>query len=245
MQRDFFKNLVQLQFNELGSSMYGHNSEMFLGWLRDGDHDKLKPISQGELERGRLCFILYDLQGKSSKMEKYNPLFIIDWANIDNRRYLFAVNCNFMPVAVRVMVFNVIFNSDPGVLTDLDPDPSRQEPVSGMTFGKVYKLLKSVGFEWAIRKFEAVRINESYLVNFDNAKEFITMSTAKLTGVDDGKLLEIWKKKIKDQSKRENQLIKELLGDYKSMEKELGKSIESVTEQEETLYKSLDFLRRL
>ncbi len=245
MQNDFFKSLVQSQFNDLGNTMYGKNSEDFLTWFREKEYDKVMPINPASIDRGKLYFILYDLAGKSSKMEKYNPTFVIDWATIDRKRYLFVVNFNFIPIAVRVMVFNTIFNTDLKKFDDLDPSPDKQEAISGITFGKVYKLLKSVGFEWAIRKFEAAKLNKTYVINFDKAKEFITMSTARLTGVDDAKLLEIWKKKITQQDAREAKLIKELLGDYKSMEKELGKSMTDITAQEETLYQSLEFLRRL
>lgn len=245
MQRDFFKNIVAAQYQELGNSMYLKNSDSVMSWIRDNDKSKVLPINLSKIEKGKFYFVMYDISGKSSKMEQYNPLFVIDWTTIDNKKYLFGININFIPVAIRVVIFNQIFNSDLKKFDDVNDNIDKQDPIIGMSFGKVYKLLKSIGFEWAIRKFDACKLNKSYAIDMNSVKEFITMSTARITGVDDGKLLEIWKSKIVKQEQREVELIKELLGDYKEMEKELNKSIQTITEKEEMLYKSAEFLKTL
>lgn len=245
MQRDFFKNIVANQYKELGNSMYLKNSDDVMSWIRDNDNTKVDPINASQIEKGKFYFMFYDLSGKSSKMEQYNPIFVIDWTNIDNKKYLFGVNINFLPVAIRVVIFNQIFNSDLKKFDNVNVKVDKQDPIESMSFGKVYKLLKSIGFEWSIRKFDGSKINKTYCIDMNSLKEFITMSTARITGVDDGKLLDIWKSKISKQEQREVELIKELLGDYKEMEKELNKSIQTISDKEEQLYKSVEFLKTL
>lgn len=245
MQHDFFKNIVNTQFKELGNSMYKVNSDTVMTWLREKDAKRMLPVNLSEIEKGKFYFLLYDLDGKSSKMEKYNPIFVIDWTVIDSKKYLFAININFIPVAIRVIIFNTIFNSDLKKFDNPNEIVDKQDPIVGMSFGKCYKLLKSIGFEWAIRKFEASKLNKSYLIDMNSIKEFVTMSTATITGVDDGKLFDIWKKKITEQDQREADLIKELIGDYKSMEKELNDSILNISEREENIYKSVQFLKNI
>lgn len=245
MQKDFFKTLVTNQFIEYGNSMYSKNSDTVMSWIRENDHTKLLPVNASQIEKGKFYFMFYDLSGKSSKMEQYNPLFVIDWATIDNKKYLFGININFIPIAIRVIIFNQIINSDLKKFDDINSKVDKQNPITGLSFAKVYKLLKSIGFEWAIRKFDGSKINKTYCVDMNSLKEFVTMSTAKITGVDDGKLLDIWKSKISKQEQREKELIKELLGDYKEMEKEILKNINNISEKEEQLYKSIQFLKTI
>ena len=245
MKPDFFKDLVNVQFQAEGNNMYQKNSETVLGYFRNKDQTKFELSNFSDVQQGKLYFILYDLDGKSSKMEKYNPLFVVDFGFFDNTKWIFALNINFLPVAIRVLVFNQIFNASLTLFDDLDKSPIKQEPVDNVTFGVIYKMLKSLGFEWAIRKFDYKKVNQIYSIDLSIASKFITMSTVKLTGVDDGKLIDIWKKKLLSQKDREKKMIAEILGDYKKMANELTKNSQSLTDKENEMYKSVQFLKTI
>ena len=245
MKPDFFKDIVNAQFQAEGNKMYQNNSELVLGYFRDKDSTKFELSNFSDVQQGKMYFILYDLDGKSSKMEKYNPLFVVDFGFFDNTKWIFALNINFIPVAIRVIVFNQIFNASLDMFDDIDKSPIKQEPVDNITFGVVYKMLKSLGFEWAIRKFDYKKVNQIYSIDLNIAYRFVTMSTAKLTGVDDGKLIDIWKKKLATRKEREKKMIGEILGDYKKMQEELKKNSLSLSEKENELYKSVQFLKTI
>ena len=71
------------------------------------------------------------------------------------------------------------------------------------------------------------------------------MNTYKLTGVDEGKLMDIWKKKITEQEQRHTKILREILDDYKEMDKELSKTYESLDTQNNNLQESLNILNKL
>jgi hypothetical protein len=86
-------------------------------------------------------------------------------------------------------------------------------------------------------------INKVYCVSTTILTEFITMSTASFTGVDDLKLIDIWKKKIVEQEERHKRIIKELLGDYKKMSSELNEKYMSLEDRNDNLQESLNIIK--
>jgi hypothetical protein len=245
MKKDYFKDTVRAQFQAEGNNMYLTNSEFITDSINSQSKDVL-PITAGDLEKGKFYFIFYDLKGKSSKMEKFNPLFLIDWNDQDNTRYLYAVSINFIPVGIRTVFFNNLYNFNLGTLEDNNKkDIDKQYALENTNFANIYKLLYSIGFEWSIRKFDVRLINKIYTISTSILPKFITMSTARLTGVDDLKLIEIWNKKITEQEARQKKLIKEILGDYKKMSDELNNTFNSLQSQNDNLDQSLQLIQKL
>ena len=62
------------------------------------------------------------------------------------------------------------------------------------------------------------------------------MNTYLFTGVPEDKLAQIWLAKLKDREKREQEFLKNLLGDYDKMTKEIKSSI---SEQRSNIDKSI------
>lgn len=245
MEKDYLLDTIKTQFQAEGSAMYKTNTEYITDGLNGGS-EEIVPINLVNLEKGKFYFMFYDLKGKSTKMEKFNPLFIIDWNDQDSTRYIYGVSINFIPVSIRTVFFNSICNFNTKILEDNNKiETEQQYALENINFANIYKLLYSIGFEWSIRKFDAKLVNKVYNISTNILPTFLTMSTAQLTGVDDGKLIDIWNKKIKEQEERHNKLLKDILGDYKNMQKELTKAYESVDTRNTNMEKSLQLIKKL
>ena len=246
METDYLKDTIKTQFQSIGSSMYNVNAEVITDGLNSSNSKDILPINLTAIEKGKFYFMFYDLAGKSSKMEKFNPIFIIDWNNQDGTRYIYGVSINFIPVSIRTVFFNSLcnFNLDT-VNKNTELETKQQYAFKNIDFANIYKLLRAIGFEWSIRRFDVKLVNKIYEISMNILPVFLTMSTAKLTGVDDLKLIEIWNKKITEQESRHNQLMKKLLGDYEKMEQELTDAYKTVDEKNTNLEKSLQLIKSI
>lgn len=240
LQNDFLKIQINLDYQVYGNQIYSKNGEFISDEMNSSDSKVIKPINLKSIEKGKFYFIFYDLQGKSSKIEKFNPLFIIDWYDDGKTRQMFGISLNFIPAAIRVVFFNLICNYNLSIIEqNSTKDLNKQEPFKDISFGKMYKILEGIGFEWSIRKFDVKKINKVYSVSTDIISKFVTMSTSKFTGVDDLKLIEIWQKKLTEQKDRRKKVIGDILGDYKKMESELNSQYQTVYQKQENLEASL------
>jgi flagellar capping protein FliD len=245
MKEDYLKDTIKEQFKEVGAMMYKTNAEVITDGL-NGSSPDIVPINMSSLEKGKFYFMFYDLAGKSSRMEKFNPLFVIDWIDMDSTRYVYAVSINFIPISIRTVFFNKLCNYNISRINkNVDLDTEGQYSFENIDFTNIYKLLYTIGFEWSIRKFDCKLINKIYAISTNILPTFLTMSTAGLTGVDDSKLIEIWNKKIQEQELRHKKLIKEILGDYKNMEQELTKAYSTLDSKNSNLEKSLQLIKNI
>lgn len=244
MKIDYLQNKIREQYLAEGTNMYVNNTDFVTEGLNHG-HKEINETDLRSLERGKFYFIMYDLNGKTSNMEKFNPLFIVDWFDLQGTRMIYGVSSNFMPVAIRTVFFNNICNHNLKTIEEnLKRDYSKQQAFTGINFANIYKLLYNIGFEWSIRQFDAKKINKIFEVSTNVLEKFLTINTQKMTGVDEGKLMDIWKKKILEQEQRHTKILKEIL-DYKEMDAELSKTYETLDTRNNNLQQSLDILNKL
>lgn len=246
MKNDYLKDTIKIQHQEVGGNMYKDNTDFITKNINDPRSKDIVPVSLASVEKGKFYFMFYDLSGKSSGMEKFNPLFIIDWNDQDGTRYLYGVSINFIPVSIRTVFFNSLCNFNLDIIEkNIEKPIDKQIAFGNINFANIYKLLYAIGFEWSIRKFDCKLINKVCEISNQILPTFLTMSTAQLTGVDDGKLIEIWNKKITEQESRQTKLIQELMGDYKAMENELTKAYQTVDKKNDNLEKSLFLIKNI
>lgn len=246
MDSNWFKNKIGMDWQTYKSSLYQKNSDFISAELQNGQSQIVSLINPTSIVKGGMYFVFYDLQGKTSNLEKWNPILAIDWYDDGTTRQLIGLSCNFIPVAIRAIIFNSICGPNQKLFqSNQDVQTTKQEQISGISFGKISKLLSTVGFEWALRKFDIRKINKCWQINTNNWTEFVMMSTARFTGVDDGKLIEIWQKKISEQEQRQKEVLLEILGDYNKMESELNQRYQSVMEQEDNFLKSLAQMKKI
>lgn len=246
MTKDFLKNTIKEQYLKEGNNMSSNNTTFISDKINDDQDKEVASVSLNNLQRGDFCFMFYDLSGVTSNMEKFNPILVVDWFDYGGTRYLYGLSLNFLPINIRVNFFNTIFNNNLKILEKNNfNDISKQKPIQNINFTNVYKLLYSIGFEWAIRKFDVKKINKTYLISTNIMKEFITMSTYKFTGVPDDKIVQIWQSKIVKQQERQKKLINELLNNYDNMSKELNEKYQSLDDRNEKLSNSLDIIKKI
>ena len=246
LKNNYFIDGVKSQFSTYGSSLYSKNGDFIIKEINDQRSDKVVEVSLSSMESGKLYFLMYDLSGKSSNMEKFSPILMLDILTKDNRKKLFGLSLNFIPVATRTLLFNTIANYNLDVLSkNKDVKIDKEYPMNKINFPNIYNMLKDIGFEWAIREFELTYINKIYNISTNIMVEFVSMSTAKITKVDDGKLIEIWQKKLLTQGEREKKLIQGLLGDYNKMAQEFDNKFSSLEERNANLQSSINTINRI
>lgn len=239
---NWFLNNVKKQYQNEGDLMYSNNEKFITEQINDQD-GYIIPVNINSIQRGSFYFMFYNLDGKSSNMEKFNPLLVCDWFDLQGTRWLYGISLNFIPMNIRVLIFNEILNANYQVVHDnLSIDVSKQNSLNGIDFVNMHKLLFNVGFEWSIRKFDMKLINQVYKISTNILTQFITMSTIGFTGVDDFKLVEIWQKKITEQDVRQQKMIKELLNDYSEMKSQLNKTYSSLSDKNNSLQDALNII---
>jgi len=246
MKKDYFKDSVKNQFKQEGSSIYSNNFEFISKEMNNSRSELIQQVKLNNLRKGGFYFMFYDLDGKSSKMEKFNPVLLIDWFDMNNTRMVYAVSINFIPVSIRTVFFNNLLNFNLDVIEENNKLPfDKEKELEAINFTNIYKLLSTIGFEWSIRKFDIKKINKLYKVSTKSLQQFIIMSTAKFTGVDDGKLIEIWRKKIKEKEERHKKIINEILNNYDNMEKQLTNTYMDLDKKNDNLQESLKIIKTM
>ncbi len=243
MKQNYLKEQIKLQFQEQKNNLQMFNYDFIIENINNSnDETNIIQCNISDIVKGGFYFMFYDLNGKSSNMEKYNPVFIID--QIDN--YIYAVSINFIPLNIRILLFNEIVNSSlQQMKNNIDTQIIKQLPIQGINFSNIYKLLFSIGFEWSIRKFDYSKINKIYKINTNIISNFITMSTEKLTQVNDSKLVQIQNKKITEQQQRHQDLMDNILSNYDNIQKTLNEKINVLQDKEENLQKTINTINKL
>lgn len=244
MIKDFFKNSVKEQYLKDSNNMFSNNTTIISDKINNDQDKDVVSVSASSLQKGNFCFMFYDLSGKTTNMEKFNPLLIVDWFDHGGTRYLYGLSLNFMPINIKVNFFNMLFNNNLKIIEKNNfVDITKERPLQNINFTNIYKLLYAIGFEWTIRKFDIKKINKTYLISTNIIKEFITMSTYKYTGVPDDKIIQIWQSKIVKQEERQRIMISELLNDYEKMGKELNEKYQTLDDRNDKLNDSLNIIK--
>lgn len=242
MKTDYLLNTIEMMYKELGNSLYNKNYEFIRDYLNTNEN----VISINDIILGKFYFMLYNITGKTSNMEKFNPILAVDYVDRNGTRMLYGLSINFIPVNVRVNLFNTILNHNLDILEkNEDLDVNKQYELKNINFASIYSLIKSIGFEWALREFDMKLVNRLTEIDTKMLPQFITMSTVKFTGVNDNKLGEIWEAKLKNREQREKDMIAKLLGDYEMMRDELNKNIDITKTRNENLEKTYSIINKI
>lgn len=244
--KDYLKDSIKESFKTYGNKLYFNNEKIISNKLKNGNNSEIISTTIQNFIRGSFYFVYYDLQGKSSAMEKFNPILLLDNFDINNTRTYFVLNLNFLPVTIRVLFFNNILNYNLDIIEyNNEQDTLKQKSLDGINFVNIYNMLKRIGFEWAIRKLDIKLINKIYKINTNLLPEFITMSTHTFTKVDDNKLVQIWQKKIKEQTEREQKLINSLINDLESIDNDFKEQYKTLQTKTDNLVESLKIINNL
>lgn len=213
-------------------------SENSTKWLLDklkNPNDVFKAIRLNKILIGKFYFILYDLQGKTSKMEQYSPMLIVDFRNQMNKKLVYGISVNFIPKNIRILFFN-------SLLKNYDQEKNR--PIK-INFKIAFNLLDSIGFQYCIRELDASLINKVYEIDASAINRFLTIDTYPITNVDEKKLAEIWLSKLKKREESLQKRISELITDYSEISKTFEKQMKDYKKEFENIQDSKDHLNNL
>lgn len=238
------KNSIKVLYDAQGAALK-HNSATAV--FDEMNSPKRNMQVAADVRMGMFAFMLYDLAGKSSAMEQYSPVLLVDWLQVKTQRYVWGLSLNFIPSNVRVVFFDQLLERQANLVASnaARSSVSKERPLQGITFDVMYKVLQSIGYEYALRKFDYSLITKMYEVSFGFLDRFLTFDTTRFTGVDEGKLMQIWLTKLKDQEERHQRMMTALYNDYDKMAEVLQKQLLTATETAKAIAKTAANMRKM
>ena len=159
-----------------------------------------KAIKVSDIDSGNFYFFQYK---DPSTWMQWSPVFVVDWKKIDNKIIIFGVNFNFIPLELRVGIFDPFFTHK-NFLEDV--------PLK-VTYKGMYEELLKWGFEYSLVEYNAIQISSVHKIHMDFVPRFL-MSGHPLAKYDPKKLLQIWQKKIETRDQRHNEMMTALISDF-------------------------------
>lgn len=211
-----------------------------INWLKTSlnkPNNKFMGIDPGKMKIGSFYFMRYDLQkiNKSTKMEQFVPFMLVDYKPSIDKKVFWILNLNFFPTNIKLAFFSSFLDKFTNILEDNEKkkDVLQESPIPNINYKNMWNELIKFGFEYSVREIRIELINQLFVVSTDNLKYLTTMNTQLLTGVDDGKLNQIWITKLKNEPFQDRveelrtiknnyyAILEELDSKFKNLNKEL------------------------
>lgn len=186
---------------------FKNNSLYFLDLYKKSIED-FKSISIRDILPGGFYFFHYQ---DTSNWMQYAPVFVADFRKVGKRTILFCVNFNFIPMEIRVMIFDKFITE-----RDFEKDNLLKVDLEG-----VYNELRKVGFEYALMEFDASHIELVHKVNLNLLPRFLYHQHP-INKYDPNKLMEIWEAKISKREQRHQEMTMSLLSDFYEVSGEIS-----------------------
>jgi hypothetical protein len=197
------------------------NSNFFYEKYLKSDDD-VKNIPIANIVTGGFYFLHYK---HDSNWMKWSPIFVADYKKLNNQVVFLAVNFNFIPLEVRVSIFDKY-------ITEKDFDKNNYIKVN---YDGMYKELRTLGFEYALMEFNAIQIVASHKISMNVLPRFLYSQPPKNI-YDPKKLIEIWSAKIKTRDQRDKEIMISNLDDFFNINKE-------ISDKYDELYKHIKRIR--
>jgi hypothetical protein len=140
-----------------------------------------------------------------SNWMKWSPIFAVSVKKFNNVIILYAINLNFIPLEIRVKIFDKLFNerdfkdSSPG-------DPWKKDVYSRkFNFELIYRELVKYRIQYSVMEFNVAQIKMCHKIHLSEVPKFLYSQHPK-NRYDPKKLIQIWSKKIKDSDKRDKEM---------------------------------------
>ena len=195
-------------------------------------------VNPNYLRIGAFYFIKYDLKkiNKSSKMEQFVPMLLVDYKPLVDSRVFYAINFNFLTTVKKEAFFLKFMERYEKLLEENEKKSNwlSETPLYNISYSRVFSDLLRYGFDYSIREFRVELIEEVYGISTNHLPELISLDTQIITGVDEAKLNDIWIAKLKNEGLQDRmdelyniknnyeELIKELKEKFRFLDKKLG-----------------------
>lgn len=174
--------------------------------------DEVSNIPIKNISSGGFYFLHYL---DESNWMQYSPIFLVDFKKFDNKVILLAINFNFIPLEIRVLIFNSYISKK-----DFDNDSLLK-----VDYETVYNILRKVGFEYSLMEYDASRIKLVHKIKLDLLPRFLYHQHP-INIYDPNKLMQIWNAKIDKREQRHKEMILSTLDDFYKVNTELSEKFD-------------------
>lgn len=168
-------------------------------------------------------FYFFHYQDSSNWM-KWAPVFVADYKKFSNKIIIMAVNFNLVPLEVRVMLFDKFIKKE-----DFEKDNYLKVSYNGM-----YNELRSLGFEYALMEFDALRIEIAHKITLEMLPRFLYHQHPKNV-YDPKKLIGIWSAKIDTRDERHKEMMISSIDDFYDVEKDISEKYDVLKDRIERI----------
>lgn len=191
--------------NDLAEN-YKTNSLFFYQKYQESSDD-CKSVNISNLTSGRFYFFHYK---DDSNWMKWAPVYLVDYKKFGNKIILFCVNFNFLPLQLRVGIFDKFISEQDFYKNDF----------LKVKMNILYDELRKQGFEYSLMEFDAIRINMAHLIHIDLLPRFIIAGHPKNV-YDPNKLVAIAKAKAAKSNLRHAEMMKSSINEFYKISKEI------------------------
>lgn len=186
---------------------FKNNSLYFLDQYKKST-EYFKIVNVDDIYTGGFYFFHYI---DSSNWMKWSPVFIADYKKFSNKIILFGVNFNFIPLEIRVLLFDKYITDD-----DFEKDKLLNVNLQG-----VYDQLRKVGFEYALMEYDLSKIKLAHKVNLELLPRFLYHQHP-YNEYDPEKLIDIWESKLKDRELRHKEMSLAIISEFYDINSEIS-----------------------
>jgi len=178
---------------------YKNNSLYFYNKFQKSDKE-VTSMPVGKMQMGGFYHLHYR---DDSNWMKYSPIFTTDFKKFGDMIIIMGVNFNFIPLEVRVSIFDKFIKEEDFERDSLLP----------VTYEGVYRELLKYGFEYALVEYNLAQVELVHKINMEVLPRFLYSGHPK-NKYDPKKLYEIWSTKIKTRRERDQEMSKSLIKDF-------------------------------
>lgn len=184
------------------------NNSLFFYESYNKSSEQISAIARGQIALGGFYFLHYL---DDSNWMKYSPIFTVSFKKFDNLIILLAINFNFIPIEVRVTIFDKFLNK-----SDFESNTNL-----AVTYEGVYRELIRWGFEYAIVEYNVAQIQIVHKISLSQVPRFLNAGHP-INIYDPNKLYSIWTAKFKEHAQRHQEMSKLMMKELYDISEEIS-----------------------
>jgi hypothetical protein len=204
---------------------FKNNSLYFYDKYGKSDKD-VKNVNVSDMMLGGFYFLHYR---DDSKWMQYAPIFVCDFKKVSNLIIIFAVNFNFIPLEIRVEIFDKYIKEE-----DFEKNSLLKVNYQG-----VYNELLRLGFEYALMEFNLIQVNFVHRISLDLLPRFL-YSQHPINKYDPMKLMQIWTAKLDTKEQRHKELMAATLNEFYDLNSDISEKYDVLGGHIQRVKKSLE-----
>jgi len=142
-------------------------------------NNQVRPTTIKNIKKGCFYIIRYDFNGNKI----WCPIFAIDYKVIENKKILYAVNFDFLPIKYKIFFIDSmlgdVFIADKNSDTQyIGKTVLAESGIRNTNFENIYKFLKSnANKEYSITAYDLLKIDKIYAVSTTILQRFVFIDT--------------------------------------------------------------------